>query len=185
MLYKSPWKGFMFDHFADEAVPKPKQFQHDEVKDARGRAQRFHGAFTGGFSAGFFNSVGSKEGQCEDTINQQTLADGRSKLLTKWTSIGPLGPFQYKDHVSRVYGFIGLPLLSIKIRQSKDGVKIRQSQDAVIFKMRFPPLVRQHFCRDHFVNLPNQREMKLHCNVVSHWLGAYTKWSLFCIETSH
>ncbi|KAJ8302704.1 hypothetical protein KUTeg_019100 [Tegillarca granosa] len=33
----------------------------DEVKDKKGR-QRFHGAFTGGFSAGYFNSVGSKEG---------------------------------------------------------------------------------------------------------------------------
>jgi len=32
------------------------------VRDEEGR-QRFHGAFTGGFSAGYFNSVGSKEGQ--------------------------------------------------------------------------------------------------------------------------
>ena len=32
--------------------------------------------------------------------------------------------------------------------------------------------------RDHFVNAPSQWEMTLHCNVVSHWLGAYTKWSL-------
>ncbi|KNC70120.1 hypothetical protein SARC_17357, partial [Sphaeroforma arctica JP610] len=31
------------------------------VKDAQGRT-RFHGAFTGGFSAGFYNTVGSKEG---------------------------------------------------------------------------------------------------------------------------
>lgn len=32
------------------------------VKDSKGRA-RFHGAFTGGFSAGYFNTVGSKEGE--------------------------------------------------------------------------------------------------------------------------
>ena len=32
--------------------------------------------------------------------------------------------------------------------------------------------------RDHFVNAPSQRETTLHCNVVSPWLGAYTKWSL-------
>lgn len=32
----------------------------DEV---RLRRRRFHGAFTGGFSAGYFNSVGSKEGE--------------------------------------------------------------------------------------------------------------------------
>ena len=31
------------------------------VTDSQGR-QRFHGAFTGGFSAGFFNTVGSEEG---------------------------------------------------------------------------------------------------------------------------
>lgn len=32
-----------------------------EARDERGR-KRFHGAFTGGFSAGYFNTVGSKEG---------------------------------------------------------------------------------------------------------------------------
>ncbi|XP_024030764.1 G patch domain-containing protein TGH [Morus notabilis] len=32
-----------------------------EVRDEEGR-RRFHGAFTGGYSAGYFNSVGSKEG---------------------------------------------------------------------------------------------------------------------------
>ena len=31
---------------------------------------------------------------------------------------------------------------------------------------------------DHFVNAPSQWRTMLHCNVVSHWLGAYTKWSL-------
>ncbi|KAF1328649.1 hypothetical protein FI667_g6604, partial [Globisporangium splendens] len=34
---------------------------NQEVTDDKGR-RRFHGAFTGGFSAGYFNSVGSKEG---------------------------------------------------------------------------------------------------------------------------
>ena len=32
--------------------------------------------------------------------------------------------------------------------------------------------------RDHFVYAPCQWETTLHFNVVSHWLGAYTKWSL-------
>ena len=32
--------------------------------------------------------------------------------------------------------------------------------------------------RDHFVNVSSQWETTLQCNVVSHWLGAYTKWSL-------
>ena len=33
-------------------------------------------------------------------------------------------------------------------------------------------------CRNHFVHAPNHWETTLHCNVVSHWLGACTKWSL-------
>ena len=33
-----------------------------EVRDEKGR-RRLHGAFTGGFSAGYFNTVGSKEGE--------------------------------------------------------------------------------------------------------------------------
>ena len=32
-------------------------------------------------------------------------------------------------------------------------------------------------CRNRFVNAPSQWEMTLQCNVVSHWLGAFTKWS--------
>lgn len=42
---------------AGQFVPEWKQ----EVRDEKGR-RRFHGAFTGGFSAGYFNTVGSKEG---------------------------------------------------------------------------------------------------------------------------
>jgi G patch domain-containing protein 1 len=34
---------------------------NQEVTDSEGR-RRFHGAFSGGFSAGYFNTVGSKEG---------------------------------------------------------------------------------------------------------------------------
>ena len=32
--------------------------------------------------------------------------------------------------------------------------------------------------RDHFVYAPSQWETTLQCNVVFHWLGACTKWSL-------
>ena len=32
--------------------------------------------------------------------------------------------------------------------------------------------------RDPFVKAPSQWGMTLHCNVISHWLGAFTKWSL-------
>ena len=36
--------------------------QDQTVTDERG-LRRFHGAFTGGFSAGYFNTVGSKQGE--------------------------------------------------------------------------------------------------------------------------
>ncbi|KAN0061433.1 hypothetical protein ACQY0O_006280 [Thecaphora frezii] len=38
-----------------------KPIWQQEARDEQGR-RRFHGAFTGGFSAGYFNTVGSKEG---------------------------------------------------------------------------------------------------------------------------
>ncbi|KAJ1366428.1 hypothetical protein KIN20_027088 [Parelaphostrongylus tenuis] len=45
-----------------EAVSrKPAGIQDQIVTDEQGR-RRFHGAFTGGFSAGYYNTVGSKEG---------------------------------------------------------------------------------------------------------------------------
>ncbi|KAF0307685.1 G patch domain-containing protein 1 [Amphibalanus amphitrite] len=43
------------------AKRRPPALEDQTVRDSRGR-QRFHGAFTGGFSAGFFNTVGSKDG---------------------------------------------------------------------------------------------------------------------------
>ncbi|KAI6006679.1 hypothetical protein F5J12DRAFT_905697 [Pisolithus orientalis] len=46
-----------------EFVPVWKQ----EVRDEKGR-KRLHGAFSGGFSAGFFNTVGSKEGWTPSTF---------------------------------------------------------------------------------------------------------------------
>lgn len=47
---------------ADEPLKKPVPLHEQTVKDEKGRYKRFHGAFTGGFSAGYFNTVGSKEG---------------------------------------------------------------------------------------------------------------------------
>lgn len=52
---------------------KIKHVQDEIVTDDKGR-RRFHGAFTGGFSAGYFNSVGSKEG-----FTPSTFASSKSK----------------------------------------------------------------------------------------------------------
>jgi hypothetical protein len=52
-----------FSVFPDE-IPskKPIHVEDQIVKDENGR-RRFHGAFTGGFSAGYWNTVGSKDGK--------------------------------------------------------------------------------------------------------------------------
>ncbi|PCG95375.1 protein of unknown function DUF1604 [Penicillium occitanis (nom. inval.)] len=57
-------------------VPVWKQ----EVTDERGR-KRLHGAFTGGFSAGYFNTVGSKEGWTPSTFvsSRQNRAKDRKQ----------------------------------------------------------------------------------------------------------
>ena len=48
--------------FPGERPKKPIPLQDQTVRDEKGRYKRFHGAFSGGFSAGYFNTVGSKEG---------------------------------------------------------------------------------------------------------------------------
>ena len=63
-LYGTPLPAFDPDVRDDGSyVPIWKQ----EVTDERGR-KRLHGAFTGGFSAGYFNTVGSKEGWAPSTF---------------------------------------------------------------------------------------------------------------------
>lgn len=46
-----------------ENIPrkKPVTIEEQYAYDAQGR-RRFHGAFTGGFSAGYFNTVGTRDG---------------------------------------------------------------------------------------------------------------------------
>jgi len=47
---------------------KRKKDKEHYVTDDKGR-RRFHGAFTGGFSAGYFNTVGSEEGKLLVKVN--------------------------------------------------------------------------------------------------------------------
>ena len=42
-----------------------------------------------------------------------------------------------------------------------------------------------HGYSDHFVPAPTQWETTLHCNIVSYWLGAYTKLSLWIYKICH
>ncbi|OSD05393.1 hypothetical protein PYCCODRAFT_1362247 [Trametes coccinea BRFM310] len=58
-----------------EFVPLWKQ----EVRDEKGR-RRLHGAFTGGFSAGYFNTVGSKEGWTPSTFVSSRAERAKKKV---------------------------------------------------------------------------------------------------------
>ncbi|CAE6443109.1 unnamed protein product [Rhizoctonia solani] len=60
---------------ANEFVPVWKQ----EVRDEKGR-RRLHGAFTGGFSAGYFNTVGSKEGWAPSTFKSSRNARANQQV---------------------------------------------------------------------------------------------------------
>ncbi|XP_076371013.1 G patch domain-containing protein 1 isoform X2 [Tachypleus tridentatus] len=53
--------GTPLEPLEEDEVPLKKPAQDQRVTDEAGRI-RFHGAFTGGFSAGYFNTVGTKEG---------------------------------------------------------------------------------------------------------------------------
>lgn len=61
--------GTPLDPLNEDALPrkKPASLNDQVATDKYGR-RRFHGAFTGGFSAGFFNSVGSLEGWTPSTF---------------------------------------------------------------------------------------------------------------------
>ncbi|KAG0145667.1 hypothetical protein CROQUDRAFT_658316 [Cronartium quercuum f. sp. fusiforme G11] len=63
----------------NEFVPVWQQ----EVKDEQGR-RRLHGAFTGGFSAGYFNTVGSKEGwtpaNFKSSLSEKKKIDSEPKM---------------------------------------------------------------------------------------------------------
>ncbi|AEO64220.1 uncharacterized protein THITE_2110136 [Thermothielavioides terrestris NRRL 8126] len=106
-------------------VPLWKQ----EVRDERGR-KRFHGAFTGGWSAGYFNTVGSKEGwtpssfvssrtnrrkddpnavqqRPEDFMDEEDLADAEeSRRIQTQASFSGLGTTA--DDATRTSGLMGL-----------------------------------------------------------------------------
>ncbi|KAK3984613.1 hypothetical protein QBC44DRAFT_345927 [Cladorrhinum sp. PSN332] len=106
-------------------VPVWKQ----EVRDERGR-KRLHGAFTGGFSAGYFNTVGSKEGwtpstfissrtnrrkdeksatqqRPEDFMDEEDLADAEEGRRIQ-TKAGFAGLGSTENDASRVSALMGI-----------------------------------------------------------------------------
>jgi G patch domain-containing protein 1 len=57
----------------DPSLTRSLPVHKQEVTDEQGR-KRFHGAFTGGFSAGYYNTVGSKVGSMlADTTQRPSI----------------------------------------------------------------------------------------------------------------
>jgi G patch domain-containing protein 1 len=57
----------LYSESSRELKHRSISYFHPQVRDEKGR-RRLHGAFTGGFSAGYFNTVGSKEGWSPSTF---------------------------------------------------------------------------------------------------------------------
>ncbi|KAG0560153.1 hypothetical protein KC19_10G157600 [Ceratodon purpureus] len=72
---------------------------NQEVTDSEGR-RRFHGAFTGGFSAGHFNTVGSKEGwtpQSFTSSRQARAADKKAQAAYDFMDEDEKAEFEAKN----------------------------------------------------------------------------------------
>ena len=75
----------------NELMPEWQQ----EVYDENGR-RRFHGAFTGGFSAGYFNTVGSKEGWAPSSFrsSRTNRAAGRASRVAHFMDAEDLADYK-------------------------------------------------------------------------------------------
>ena len=74
---------------ADEIVSRKPDIDLT-VRDDRGR-RRFHGAFTGGFSAGYWNTVGSAEG-----FTPQIFSSSQAKKYDR-NNQGKINPEDFMD----------------------------------------------------------------------------------------
>ncbi|KAH8268741.1 hypothetical protein KR018_000452 [Drosophila ironensis] len=76
--------GTPLEPLVKDAVPakKPITIEDQIVKDENGK-RRFHGAFTGGFSAGFWNTVGSQEGWTPQTFKSSRAEKAAPRALQR------------------------------------------------------------------------------------------------------
>lgn len=137
--------GTALDPLDEDEIPskKPINIEDQIVTDENGR-RRFHGAFTGGFSAGYWNTVGSQEGwkPANFKSSRSEKADRQSQKATDYMDDEDLGEFgiapqrlQAKEDFSKdrkrklqqqSYGPIpGVPVLSQMLEPSRDKVAVR------------------------------------------------------------
>ena len=82
-IFGTPLKPLDEDDRAAQVRQKPIAIQDQIVTDEKGR-RRFHGAFTGGFSAGYFNTAGSRDGW-----TPKTFKSSRSSKTTDYADNVP------------------------------------------------------------------------------------------------
>ena len=89
-VFGTPLKPIDEDDVASQSRPKPIAIHEQIVTDDKGR-RRFHGAFTGGFSAGYFNTVGTRDGW-----TPKNFKSSRSQQQDSSTSNTEKSKFQQK-----------------------------------------------------------------------------------------
>ncbi|KAL3092353.1 hypothetical protein niasHS_007562 [Heterodera schachtii] len=93
MVYGTPFEK-LEDEERNAISKRPKGVQEEIVTDERGK-RRFHGAFTGGFSAGYFNTAGSKHGWVPQTFksSREDRADKVQNTAEDFMDEEDLGEF--------------------------------------------------------------------------------------------
>ena len=105
------------------------------------------------------------------------LWKGVCEIVANWFPMNPIRTFHGGSHCQ--YGSLGPNLDIIDTL-----IVVRGSGQWIWSTMILIMLSCTGTRRDCFVNMPSQWETTLQCNVVSHWLGTFTKWTLTHIHES-
>ncbi|KAJ1955816.1 hypothetical protein IWQ62_005443, partial [Dispira parvispora] len=147
-----------------------------EARDSQGR-RRFHGAFTGGFIAGYNNTVGSKEGfqprqfysargqrfggqhetpsplvqRVEDFMDEEDLADRAQRNTASQESIRPRG-FNTEDSLDQEYlddaGLSCRNTIAGSLQYTRDPLSKTTPQDSSLLRTRRDHAIPGHYHRD-------------------------------------
>ncbi|MCJ1403284.1 hypothetical protein MMC11_006507 [Xylographa trunciseda] len=111
-----------------------------EVTDERGR-KRLHGAFTGGFSAGYFNTVGSKEGWTPSTFVSSKSSKKKDAALVQqkpedFMDEEDIADAEESKNLGTSDSFVGLGLTEgDPVRQDIYANILRASQETIGMKL--------------------------------------------------
>ncbi|KAK4350407.1 hypothetical protein RND71_029720 [Anisodus tanguticus] len=99
-----------------------------EVTDEEGR-RRFHGAFTGGFSAGYYNTVGSKEGWTPQTFtsSRKNRAEVKQQSLFNFLDDDEKAEMEGRVGTSMQYDTFGFTAAELARKQAEKEQKQRPS----------------------------------------------------------